>query len=322
MDIKNFDIPSAVKSFSFLEKLAPQVKSLTGNISSKLTINAELDSTMSPKLNTVNSKGRLASQSIAIVNSKVFGKAADLLKNDDFRNPSLKNIDAGFTISNGVVALDPFDTEIAGVKMNFGGTMTLEQALDFKIKLDMPKSKLGAASDALSSLSAAAAAKGLNIGTSDNVKIGLKVTGTATDPKVGLDGGEATQNIKEQVKEQVKEVVKEQIDKGKEDARKKAREEADKLIADAEKQADAMRKESQVAAEKIRKEADINAKKVEDEAKGKNMLVQQAAKKTAEKIRKEGDEAAKKVVREADTKAQALIDRAKVEADKLTQANP
>lgn len=322
MDIKNIDIPSAVQSFGFLEKLAPQVKSLSGNISSKLTLNAELDSTMSPKLNTVNSKGRLASQSIAIVNSKVFGKAADLLKNDDFRSPSLKNIDAGFTITNGVVALDPFDTEVAGVKMNFGGTMTLEQALDFKIKLDMPKSKLGAASDALSSLSAAAAANGLNIGTSDNINIGLKVTGTATDPKVGLDGSEATQNIKEQVKEQVKEVVKEQIDRGKEEARKKAREEADKLIADAEKQADAIRKESQVAAEKIRKEADINAKKVEDEAKGKNILVQQAAKKSAEKIRKEGDEAAKKVVREADTKAQALIERAKAEADKLIQANP
>jgi hypothetical protein len=322
MDIKNFDIPSAVKSFGMLEKLAPQVKNLTGNVSSKLTLNAALDSTMGPILNTVNSKGRFASQNIAVVNSKVLGKAADLLKYEDLRNPKLKNLDAGFSVKDGVVTIEPFDTEMAGVGMNFGGSMTLDQVLDFKIKLDMPKSKLGPASDALNYISTAAAAKGVNVGMGDKVKIGLKVTGTATDPKVGIDGGDATQSVKEQVKEQVKEVVKEQVDKAKEEARLRAREEADKLIADAEKQADAIRKEADALAAKIRSEADAKAKKVEEEAKGKNPLVQQAAKKSADQIRKEGDASANKVTREADAKAQALVDKAKAEADKLLQSNP
>lgn len=317
MDIRNFDIPSAVRAFSSLEKLAPQVKNLTGNISTKMTLNALLDSAMSPILKTVNAKGRFNSQNIAIVNSKVFGKAADLLKNDDFRNPRLKSLDAGFTVKDGVVNIEPFDTEVADMKMNFGGTMNLEQAIDFRIKLDVPKSKLGPASDALGAVSAAAAAKGLNLATSDRIKVNLKVGGTATDPKVGLDGGEATQGVKDQVKE----VVTQQVDKAKEEARKKAREEADKLIADAEKQAETIRKEAEALAAKIRAEADTKAKKVEDEAKGKNPLVQQAAKKSAEQIRKEGDEAAKKVIREADSKAQSLIDKAKEEAEKLTREN-
>lgn len=321
MDIRNFDIPSAFNAFSMLEKIAPQVKDVTGNVSTKFTLKSLLDSTMSPLLNTVNAKGILGCKNIAIVNSKVFGKVGELLKNDDLKNPSLKDFEVSVTINDGVTTIEPFDTQLAGIKMNLGGSMTLDQDIDYKIKLEAPRSKLGAGSQALESVAALAQKGGISIEQSDLVKLNLRATGKATDPKVRLDTGDMTQNVKEQVKEKVKEVIDEKIDEGKEEARRIAQEKADKLIRDAEKQADELRAEAQRLADKIKADAEVKAKKIEKESVGKGAIAERLAKEAANKVRKEGNYAAKRVVNEADKQAQSIIDRAKIEADKLLQEN-
>lgn len=319
MDIRNFDIPSAFNAFSMLEKIAPQVKNVTGNVSTKFTLNSVLDSTMSPVLNTLNARGILGCKNIAIVNSPVFTKAGDLLKNDDFKNPSLKDFQVSVTVKDGVTTIEPFNTEFAGIKMNFGGTLTLDQDIDYKIKLEAPRSKLGPGSQALESVSALAQRGGVSLAQGDMVKLNLRATGKATSPQVRLDTGDLTQDVKEQVKEQVRQVVEDKVDAAKEEARKKAQEQADKLIRDAEVQADRVRAEAASAAEKIRAEAEAKAKKIEGEAKGKGAIAERVAKEAANKVRKEGDDAAKKVIREADVQANAIVDKAKAEADKLLQ---
>jgi len=313
MDIKNFDIPSAFNSLSMLQGLAPQLKNVTGNISSKLTLNSLLDSIMEPVLPSINAKGRFISQNIAIVGSPLFTKVGEVLKNDDISNPRLNNFDANITVTEGRIYIDPFDTGIKDIKLNFGGDMGLDQTINYKAKIEMPRSKLGPASEGLNMLNQQAAKLGITMAQSDKVKLNLLITGTSTDPKVRLDMGEATQGVKEQVTQKVEETV----DKAKEEAKQKAKEQADKLIKDAEREADKIRAEAQVLAERIRKEADAKAKKVEDEAKGKGPIAQQIAKKAADQIRKEGDDTAKKVIHEADAKAQAIINKAKDEAAKL-----
>ena len=320
MDIKNFDIPSAFKSFSMIESMAPQVKNITGNVSTKLSLNAILDTLMTPDLNSINAMGMLGCKSIAIVNAPTFTKIGDLLKNDDISNPRLKDFMANLEVKQGRIYIKPFDTEVSGIKMNFGGDMGIDQTIDYKIKLEMPRSKLGPASQALENVTAFAAAKGLSIGQSDVVKLNLFVTGTATNPNIKLDMGEAAQSLKDQVKDQVKEKIDEKVDQAKEEARRKAKEQADKLISDAEKQAENIRAEARKAAEVVRNEANANAKKVEDEAKGKGVIAERAAKVSADKIRSEGEKAAKKIIDEADAKAKGVIDKAKVEAARIEGA--
>ena len=246
-------------------------------------------------------------------------KAGELLKNDDFKNPSLKDFQVSVTVKDGVTTIEPFNTEFADIKMNFGGTITLDQDVDYKIKLEAPRSKLGPGSQALESLSALAQKGGVSIAQGDMVKLNLRATGKATSPQVRLDTGDLTQDVTEQVKEQVRQVVEDKVDEAKEEARRKAREQADKLIQDAERQADRVREEAQTVAEKIRAETEVQAKKIEDEAKGKGAITERIAKEAANKARKEGDDAAKKVIREADVQANAIIDKAKAEADKLLQ---
>ncbi len=317
MDIKEFDIPTAFNSLSMLEKMAPQVKNITGRVSTKLALNSLLDKQMSPVLNSLYANGMLGCKSIAIVNAPTFTKIGDLLKNDAISNPRLKDFAAHLEVKEGRIYIKPFDTEFSGIKMNFGGDIGIDQTIDYKIKMEMPRSKLGPASQALESVNAFAASKGISIGQSDVVKINFLVTGSATNPKVKMDMGDAAQSVKEQVKEQVKEKIEETVDKAKEEARQRAKAQADKLIQDAEKQANAIRAEARKAAEVVRKEAEANAKKVEKEAKGKGVIAERAAKAAADKIRSEGEKSAKKIINEADAKAKGIIDKAKAEAAKI-----
>ena len=318
MDIRGFDIPAAFNSLSMIEGIAPQLKHVAGNVSTKLTFKTMLDKTMSPVLPSVNAYGRFASKNISISGSPLFTKVGDALKNKDLSNPKLNDFDADISVKDGKITIKPFDTGIKDIKLNIGGDLGLDQSINYKAKIEMPRSKLGAASQALDLVNQQAAKLGIPVKQSDVVKLNLLITGTSTSPKVRIatEGGEVKE-IKEQVKDKVKEVVDEQVDKAEEEARRKAKEEADKLIANAEKEAAKVRADARVLAEKIRKEAEIKAQKVENEAKGKGPIAVQVAKKAADKIRKEGDDAAKKVIREADAKAQAIIDKAKAEAAKI-----
>ena len=310
LDITDFDIPTTFRSFSSIEKMAPAAKNLSGKISTKFDLTTLIDTTMSPVLNSINAQGRFQSKTIAINDSPTFGKIADALKNDKLRNPSLKDVNTTFSIRDGRIYIDPFDTDIAGIKTNFGGDMGMDQTLNYDVKMAVPTAMLGKGADLISGLAALASSKGIKVEEPKQINVKLKVVGTVTKPEVKMDFGDSKQSAKESTKE----VVKEQA---KDEAKKKASEQAQKLIADAEVEAEKVRAEAAVLADKIRKEAEANATKLENEAKNQNPLAKAAAKKAAEKLRKEGEASAQKVIKEADVKAQAIIDKAKAEAAKL-----
>jgi hypothetical protein len=309
MNVKGFDIPTTIKSFSMLNKVASAAKEVKGKVSTQFTMTATLDTTMSPVLNSIDAKGKLQSDNIGFTNSKVFGKIADFLKSDGLRNPVMKDVNISFKVKDGRIYIDPFDTKLSDFKMNIGGDMGLDQTLNFKAKLSVPRSKLGPLNDLADNLLSKAASKGLNIKVSDVINLNVKIGGTTTNPDVKPDWG-GSDDSKESPKETVKETIKETV-------KAKSKEEALKLIADAEKDSVKFHEEAVQLADKIRKEAKINADKLIAEGNKKGGLAATAAQFAANQLKKEGDAAAKKVVKEADAKGKALIQKAKQEASKL-----
>lgn len=306
MNVKDFDIPTTIKSFSMLSKIASSAKEVKGKVSTQFTMTATLDSTMSPVLNSIDAKGKLQSQSIGFTNSKVFGKIADFLKKDALRNPEMKDVNLNFRIKDGRVYIDPFDTKIADFKMKLGGDMGIDQTLNFKAKMSIPRTQLGGLNNLADDLLSKAASKGLNVKVSDVINLNVKIGGTTTDPEVRPDWGSSeSDDSQTSAKETVKETVK-----------AKTKEEAQKLIADAEKEAARLHDEAVAAGDKLRAEAKVNADKIIAEGNKKGGLAAIAAKKTADELKKDADKAAKKLVKEADAKGQALIDKAKQEAAK------
>lgn len=311
-DMRDIDIPTAFKSFTTLRKIAPSVKDMTGNISTQFKFTSMLDTTMMPVLNSINAYGKLRSKSIGISNSKAFAKLADFLKREEFRNPNLKDVNVSFSIKDGRVYIEPFDTKIADAKMNFGGDMGIDQTLNFKAKVSVPSSYLGGVANLANDLLGKYGAK-----LPQTIDVNLKILGTSSKPDIQIDSGSGSAESSISAKETAKEVVKEKIDGAKVEARRKAKAEADKLIADAEKEAERIRAEAAIRAQQIKDEAEAQAKKTEEEGKKKGPIAERVAKEAAKKIRQNGDAAAQKVIAEADEKANALVAKAKAEAAKL-----
>jgi len=311
-DMRNIDIPTAFKSFTTLQKIAPTVKDMTGNVSTQFKFTSMLDTTMMPVLNSINAYGKLQSKSIGVSNSKAFAKLADFLKKDEFRNPSLKDVNVSFSIKNGRIYIEPFDTKIAEAKMNFGGDMGIDQSLNFRAKVSVPSSYLGGVANLANDLLGKYGAK-----LPQTIDVNLKILGTSSKPDVQLDSGGGSAESSSSVKETAKEAVKEKVDEAKVEARQKAKAEADKLIADAEREAEQIRAEAAKRAEQIRAEAEAQAKKTEAEGQKKGPIAERAAKEAAKKIRQNGEAAAQKVIAEADEKANAVVTKAKAEAAKL-----
>jgi len=311
-DMRNIDIPTTFKSFATLQKIAPAVKDMTGKVSTQFKFNSVLDTTMMPVLNSINAYGKLQSKSIGISNSKAFAKLADFLKKDEFRNPSLKDVNVSFSVKDGRIYIEPFDTKIADAKMNFGGDMGVDQSLNFKAKVSVPSSYLGGVANLANDLLGKYGAK-----LPQTIDVNLKILGTSSKPDIQLDSGGGSAESSSSVKETAKEAVKEKVDEAKAEARQKAKAEADKLIADAEREAERIRAEAAIRAQQIRDEAEAQAKKTEEEGKKKGPIAERAAKEAAKKIRQNGDAAAQKVIAEADEKANAVVAKAKAEAAKL-----
>ncbi len=317
MSIKNIDIPSAFTAFNTVQKLAPIAENMKGKISTDLNITSNLDSAMNPVLKTLVGNGSLVTEQIEVANSETFAKIATTLKNDKFKDVKITDIKAFFEIRNGRVFLTPFDTKMGPAKANIGGDQGIDQTMNYFMSLTIPRNEFGnAANDVYENLVKQASVKGFDLKQSDEVNVQLKITGTFTDPKIGMDIKESMAKAKSEVKEAVKEKVQEEVQKVKEDVVEKASAEIDKILKDAEEQANNVRAAAKDAGEKMVGEAQLQGKNLVKEA-GSNPLKKVAAEKTSSEMVKKAEQKAAALNKEADAKANSILEEARKKADAL-----
>jgi hypothetical protein len=292
-DIRQFDVASALSSFSILEKILPNPQNYAGKVSVNMTMDSILDEHLSPVLNTVASKGQLRTHNLKIQNSELFGAMANLLKNESWRTPTLNNVNVKFEIRDGRLSVEPIKLNVAQTALELSGSQGLDMTLNYKVNGTVPVSAIGAgAADLLGKIPGGSRVK--------EVKLAGLIGGTAKKPAVSLDAADMAGGAAAAVKE----VVKEDVDK-----------QVAAVMAEAEKQAQAIRDTTKQTTDKIRGEAEAAAKKLEDAA--KSPLEKTAAKIAANKLRDEGKANAAKVEQEAEKQVSAIMDAAKKKADSL-----
>ncbi len=314
----SIDIPSAFSSFTTLQKFAPIAGKAIGKINLGMKFSTLLDEQMMPLLKTVAGNGNLKSDLVGIKSSAAFDKIGNALKTKAFDNMTLKNLGIDFEIRDGKLMVKPFETNLGGAKLLIGGDQSLDQTMNYTIGISIPRSELGAAANApIDNLLSKASGAGLKIDPLKNLNFKAKVTGTFTDPKVGLDMADNSSGAKDALKDEVKQAVQQQIDTKKEEAKAAAQAEVDKIMADAQKQADALKAKAADAADLVRKEANANADKLV--AKAKDSISKKLAEEAAKKVRQEGETSAQKIIKEADVKADAIMKAAQEQGNKLLQ---
>jgi len=318
MDIRQFDITSALSSFSMLEKILPEPQNYVGKVSAKLNLFSILDEHLDPVLNSVQSKGQLQTHNLELRNSKLFGTMADLLKNESWRTPAPGNLDIKYEIKDGRLSLsEPLRMNLSQAKFELTGDQGLDMTLNYKVNATVPTSAVGSgANDLLSKIPGGSSVK--------EFKVTGLVGGTATNPEVKLGISDMAGNVVEAVKEQitqkveeVKEQITEKVEEVKEQAKEEVNKQIDAIMAEAEKQAENIRNTAKQTADKLRVEANANADKLEKEAESKNAIQKAAAKAAAEKLRKEGEDKAKTVEQEGEKQATATLEAAQKKAEEL-----
>ncbi|MCL1958301.1 MAG: hypothetical protein FWF68_01735, partial [Spirochaetes bacterium] len=297
MNIKQFDITSALSSFSILEKILPKPQNYAGKVSANLTMNSVLDEHLSAVLDTVASKGLLQTQNVEIRNSELFGAFADLLKNESLRNPILRNLNLKYEIRNGRLIVEPIQMNILQTKLELLGSQGLDMSLNYKINASVPVSVVGPGATALLSKIPGSNIKEFTI-------TGL-MGGMVLSPNVSLNVADTVSNIvKSVVTEEVKKQVREEVDK-----------QVAAVMAEAERQVENIRNAAKQTADRLRAEARAAADKLENEA--KSPIEKIAAKVAADKLRNEGEANAVKIEQEAEKQVAAIMDTARKRVESI-----
>jgi hypothetical protein len=312
LDVSNFDIQNTFNTFNSIKKLAPIGQYAKGMFSASIKdFKMALNDKMEPDLNTATCNGKLKTNKVSVGGYEPFNKLGDALKIKELKNLEFSNMDIGFEMKDGRVKTEPFDVKVNQINTNISGSTGLDQTIDYKWKMDIPRAMFGKeANSALTGLMAQAnAAAGTNVTLGEKIKVTINFGGTVTSPtlKTGLkdDGGKSTT---EAVKDQVVNAVAD-----------KANEEAQKILDDAKAQVEKIKAETQVQVDKLKAEGYANADRLVEEA--KNPIAKIAAKKAAEVAKKEVDKQAQKVVDESEVRCQKILDDAKKKSEETANKN-
>jgi hypothetical protein len=310
------DITQAFESFTTLQKFAPLARKAIGKVNLDMKYTSFLNENLMPVLQSIVCEGGFYSDLLGLKNSTTFQKIGDALNTNAFNNMSFSKIGIDFDIQEGRLMVKPFETRVGNATFVIGGDQGLDQSMNFTVGINIPRSELGAAANApVDNLISKAAGSGINIDPLENLNLRVKVGGTFSDPKIGLDLNSSSKQAAQALKEEVKQVVQEQIDTKKEEVRAAAQAEADKIMAEAQKEADVIRQKAAAMADIVRKEANTNAESLVNQA--KDPVSKRLAEEAAKKIKQEGEASAQKITREADAKADALLNAARDKCDRL-----
>ncbi len=317
MDIRKIDIPEAFNTFVTIQKLAPVAERTSGKVSTKLEFTSLLDSAMMPVMNSIVGRGNLASEIIQIDNSQTFAKIGEVLNTDKYDVITMEDIDIKYSIRDGRVYIQPYQTEIFGSELIMKGDQGIDQTMNYEIKMKIPRSELGGtAQSAVAGMVAMAASQGINLDPGETIDVKFMVTGTFSDPKVRPMFEEGARQVTEELKEQVQEIIDEKLEEVKQDAREEVNKEAEKIMEDAREQAERVKYEAKLAGEELVKTAEAEGQNLIKQA-GSNPLKKYGAETAAKKMKTEAEKRARQLEDEAAIKADNIIKTAQENADKL-----
>lgn len=262
--INNFDFQQTYKAVGMSEKLAPVIKYVQGNFSSDLKGGGRLNPDMSVDYNSLKGDGKVTIPTAKLVGMPILEKVQQVAKIPALQNLQLNNAFTVIKFTDGRVKVDPTDLKFGnGYNMNVVGSNGFDQSIDYDVRMDIPSKELGAATTLAQSY--LSKVPGLGSVMPDIVSFTLKVTGTATSPKVSLSkvgaggGGSSVKDMAKNAVEDLKKKAEEEAKAKAEELKKQAEQQARDAVDKAKKEAEQRAKE---AADKAKKEAEQRAKDI------------------------------------------------------------
>jgi hypothetical protein len=313
LKLQKIDIPSAVEQLTTVRLLAPVARYARGNFSADLRVNGGLGKDMMPLYQQLTGNGTLQTSQVAIQDFPALEKLASVTKLNFLNDPTLRAINSKFQIRDGRLHIQPFSVPIGGTTMTVSGSNGLDQSLQYVLGLRLPRSMIGAeANQAIAGLLSKAAGAGINLQAAPEIPLGVKLTGTVTNPSIETELGSGAASVAQTAGQAVTQAAQQRATAVVDSAKLKAAAEAERLVREAEKQAASIRAEAQALADKLKAEGYRQADSLE--ARAANPLAKVAAAAAADRLRKEADNKAARIVQESDVRANTLVAEARKKA--------
>lgn len=221
-DIDNMDVQKAFNAFNPIQFIMPIGKFLSGKLNSELTMTGNLKGNMFPDLQSLSGKGNLLLVEGVLKKFAPLEKIATLLQIDRLKSISVKDIKNYIEFTNGKVLVKPFDLNLGDIQMKIGGTHGFDQSLDYIVGMKVPRKYLGSAgNDLINGLVAKATSKGIPLKMGETISLNIKVTGTLSNPSIGINLEQVAGDVMEDLKDQAKDYAKEKLDSVKEKVKDK-----------------------------------------------------------------------------------------------------
>jgi hypothetical protein len=251
LKVNDFSIGQTFESFLTVQKFVPIAKSIKGNFSSSFQIRTDLDRTLTPVWETLNSKGSLKIGQAVIEDFLPLTKMSELLKMEKLKSLGVENINPSYKIRDGRFYLEPLSFKVENTEFVVSGSNGINQSLDYSIKLRVPATAMNAqANAAVSQL----LGKQVDLLKAEYVDLVGYVKGTVGDPEVKFSAADIVKGATAQVAEIARQRVQ---------AKKAAL--ADTVNEEIEKQKLEAERLKQAAADSVKKEAE----RLKEEAKKK-----------------------------------------------------
>jgi hypothetical protein len=322
--LDSLDVAGASAALLTVRTLAPVARYARGTFSADLDLSGALGPDLSPVLERLDGDGSVATSRIAIEGFPMLDRMANLLSLSALSHPTVDAVRSSIRVQDGRLHVAPFQVGVGGLEMTVAGSNGIDQSLDYTLGLAVLGSGLGQAATAV--VRDLAARAGVNLAGTDSVRVGVRVTGTVTEPALSLGLEEAATSVRglagraaEAAVERQVEEAQQRLEASREEARRRARAQADSLVAEAEERAAAIRAEARGLADEVRAEGNRAAEEVL--ARATNPVARLAAEPVAERLRQESDSRARAIQREADERADALVAEARRRADALVGEN-
>lgn len=128
------------KDLDMIKSLAPLFSSLKGNFSGSMKLVTELNESMDPVYPTLFANGNLKTQDISLSEVDIVQKLAKALKQEEFVNRPIKDLDLDFEIKEGMLETKPFEFNMGDYKLSVGGKTGLDQSIEYNGSLVLPQS--------------------------------------------------------------------------------------------------------------------------------------------------------------------------------------
>ena len=275
-NINKASFAETFKSVESIQKFAPVFDKVLGNYSMSMNMNASMSDNLLQMLSGLTASGILQANDVQVEGVEALNKLSSSLKTDALKSFSAKDVSIPFTINDGKINTKPFSIGIGdGGKLNLEGTTGLDQSINYKGSITLPKSMANAYLS----------------------NIPITIGGTFSEPKIGVDTKSLIGNLL--TGDTVGKLLGGSASDKQEDITAKAGEEKAKQIQK-------LRDDAKTANDKLVEEAQKRGQQLVSAAEPKGALAKLAAQKAADQLVSEAKKNGKKFTDEAEVQIKKL----------------